>query len=156
MDEPAAVGEWTERPLMATKEALGLPEEAPDPVTVWECRTEDGQLQRAALFGEGQERNPWVLRVTTRRTPREELEAGQSLGEARFPTVLEIQGMANLLQEGTVVQLPHMVAGADVPHVQQFTIFQLQQVGAVKGTPAGRTWGSALVVTPSTSKPGRA
>lgn len=159
MEESApAVGEWIERPLLANKQALGLPEgeEVPEPVTVWDKRTEDGQRIRVTVFGQGHPEDPWVLRVTTSCLEREKLAPGQTLGTARFPSVLELQEVANLLPEGAIVTFPQLVAGQPVPTIERFTLFQVSQIAALADTPAGRTWQSAIVRPTLTSEPGRA
>lgn len=154
--EGPTVGEWTERPLMASRDALGLTEKAPDPVTVWELHTEDGQLLRAAVFGEGRKGAPWLLQLAMWKLAPEELIPGQSLGPARFPTVPEIIRAVSLLPHGVLAVVPPFASGMEVPQITRFTTLQVQQTGAIKDTEAARAWDGLVVVPNLRTEPGGA
>lgn len=149
------IGQWEETGLVRPADQVP---DGPEPVTVWERRTKDGQRQRAVVYGSGTQKEPWVVQLRTERLAREALEPGQEVGEARWPTFEETQQVADLMPTGSIMALPVMASMDDrePPELERFTTIQLSQVGALSGTPAHQSWTGGIVSPNLTIQPGRA
>ena len=134
------VGEWTERPLLATRAALGLDPDTPEPETVWHKLTEDGQRLELRVWGRGDPQAPYVLELRCYGLEEAELEPGQDPGPVRWPTFAEATEAAQVVTDGAVFQLPPVVAGQQHAEPQRWTSLQLRQVVAIKGTPAAERY----------------
>lgn len=149
------IGQWEETGLVRPADQVP---DGPEPVTVWERRTADGQRQRAVVYGAGTQKEPWVVQLRTERLDREELIPDQEVGDARWPSFEEAQQVADLMPTGTVMALPVMASLEDrePPNPERFTTIQLSQVGALAGTPAHQSWTGGIVSPTLTVQPGRA
>lgn len=130
--------EWTE---VATREVpeLNLTDHRsgaalPRPAIIYEAEAADGVTLNAALAGTGKGTDPWALQLRA-------LSPDGPEGEARFPTLEEIQAAVNAFTlRGAIMSAGSMLSGGPegrvVPPVG-YGSFTLVQTGASADTPAG-------------------